>query len=109
MLGQALALRLRQGGHEVTILEAAPGAGGLAGAWTVGEVTWDIHYHVILPGDARLLDLLAELGLSEEIAWVRSQTGFFANGQALAAQQRLRLPAPAGARTGGEAARWHSP
>ena len=52
MLGQALALKLREAGHEVTILEAAPGAGGLAGAWTVGGVTCDIHYHVILPGDA---------------------------------------------------------
>jgi protoporphyrinogen oxidase len=96
MLGQALALRLREAGHEVTILEAAPGTGGLAGAWTVGGVTCDIHYHVILAADSRLLGLLAELGLSEEIAWVRSRTGFFANGKLSpldSGLDYLRLPA----------------
>jgi protoporphyrinogen oxidase len=43
-----------------------------------------------------LLDLLAELGLSEEIAWVRSQTGFFANGRLSPLNSGfdyLRLPA----------------
>jgi protoporphyrinogen oxidase len=96
MLGQALALRLREAGHEATILEAAPDTGGLAGAWTVGGVTCDIHYHVILPGDRRLLDLLEELGLSDEIAWVRSRTGFFANGRLApldSGLDYLRLPA----------------
>ena len=96
MLGQALALKLRKAGHEVTILEAAPDTGGLAGAWTVGGITWDTHYHVILPGDRRLLALLDELGLSDEIAWERSRTGFFANGRLSPLNtglDYLRLPA----------------
>ena len=95
MLGQALALKLREAGHEVTILEGAPHTGGLAAAWTVGGITWDTHYHVILPGDRRLLALLHELGLSEEIAWERSRTGFFANRRLSplnSALDYLRLP-----------------
>ena len=81
MLGQALALKLRNAGHLVTIFEAAPTSGGLAGAWTVGGVTCDQHYHVILPADTRLLALLDELGLADEIEWKRSQTGFCAEGR----------------------------
>ena len=51
---------------------------------------------MILPGDARLLDLLAELGLSDEVAWERSHTGFFANGKLSPLDSGfdyLRLPA----------------
>ena len=43
-----------------------------------------------------MLDLLAELGLGEEMAWERSRTGFYADGKLIAAEQRmdyLRLPA----------------
>ena len=96
MLGQALALRLREAGHVVTILEAAPAGGGLAGAWTVGGVTCDMHYHVILPGDRRLLDLLDTLGLTNETEWKRSQTGFCAEGTLSplnSSLDYLRLPA----------------
>ena len=96
MLGQALALELRRAGHEVTLLEAAPRTGGLAAAWSVGDVTWDTHYHVILPGDRRLLALLDELGLGREVEWRRSRTGFFADGRLSPLDgglDYLRLPA----------------
>lgn len=96
VLGQLIALRLREAGHAVTILEAADEAGGLAAAWTVGDVTCDVHYHVILPGDRRLLALLDELGLGAEVAWARSRTGFYADGRLSplnSGMDYLRLPA----------------
>jgi protoporphyrinogen oxidase len=77
MLGLTLALRLRQSGQEVTVLEAAPSMGGLASAWQVGDVVWDRYYHVIMLSDARLRALLAELGLEDEIAWNVTRTNFY--------------------------------
>ncbi|MEM6825605.1 MAG: FAD-dependent oxidoreductase [Pseudomonadota bacterium] len=95
MLGQALALRLRSAGHNITVFEASQVVGGLAAAWHVGGVTCDKHYHVILPADTRLLELLDELDLHGEIEWARSQTGFFAGGEMSplnSALDYLRLP-----------------
>jgi len=81
ILGQALALRLRRSGKRVVLLEAAPDLGGLASAWTVGSVTYDKFYHVILPFDERLLRLLDEIGLGDEVEWKSTQTGFFSEGR----------------------------
>ena len=76
-LGMTLAHRLAQAGHDVTLLEAAPALGGLAGAWRLGDVVWDRHYHVTLLSDTRLRALLEELGLEREMAWVQTRTGFY--------------------------------
>ena len=85
MLGMTLAFRLRQAGHEVTLLEAAESLGGLASAWTLrddgGDVVWDRHYHVILLSDARLRALLGELGLDGELRFTHTRTGFYAGGR----------------------------
>jgi protoporphyrinogen oxidase len=81
MLGQVLALRLRRQGKEVTLLEAAPDLGGLAVTWSVAGVTFDKFYHVILPFDDLLLSLLNELGLSDEVVWKKTRTGFFSDGR----------------------------
>lgn len=80
-LGMTLAHRLAQAGHDVTLLEAAPALGGLAGAWQVGDVVWDRHYHVTLLSDTRLRALLAELDLEREMAWVQTRTGFYTDGR----------------------------
>ncbi len=81
MLGLMLAHRLRQSGHAVTVLEAAPQLGGLAAAWQMGDITWDKHYHVILMSDFRVRELLAEIGLADELRWVETKTGFYTDGQ----------------------------
>ncbi|GAC1302341.1 MAG: NAD(P)/FAD-dependent oxidoreductase [Vulcanimicrobiaceae bacterium] len=81
MLGLTLALRLAEGGTPVTVFEAAPEFGGLAAAWTVGDVTWDRHYHVTLFSDARLRTLLDDLGLGAEVRWTSVGTGFYSGGR----------------------------
>lgn len=81
MLGLALARRLRRAGRRVTVLEAAPQLGGLAAAWTLGELTWDKHYHVILLSDARVHELLEELDLATEFVGVETKTGFYTDGR----------------------------
>lgn len=80
LLGLTLAHRLAGQGKDVTLVEAAPYLGGLASAWTLDDVTWDRHYHVILASDKHLRRILAELGLDGEIEWATTRTGVLANG-----------------------------
>jgi protoporphyrinogen oxidase len=81
MLGLTIALRLRQQGHSVTVLEAADRLGGLAAPWNLGDVVWDRHYHVTLLSDTKLRTLLRELDLDDEIDWRITKTGFYAQGR----------------------------
>ena len=100
MLGLTLAHRLCEQGRPVTIYEAAPTLGGLAGAWSLpveGEepIVWDRHYHVTLLSDSHTRGILAELGLDEEIEWVKTRTGYYSEGRLSSvsnALEFLRLP-----------------
>jgi protoporphyrinogen oxidase len=76
-----LALRLRQRGHDVTLIERAPQLGGLANAWNLGDIVWDRHYHVTLLSDMHLRGLLVELGLDEDLQWATTRTGFYTDGK----------------------------
>lgn len=81
MLGSTLALRLAQAGHQVTLFEAAGELGGLASAWTLGDVVWDRHYHVTLLSDSYNRALLSELELEAEMEWVETRTGSYFDGR----------------------------
>jgi protoporphyrinogen oxidase len=81
ILGMTLALRLSNQGHNVTIFESSDKTGGLAAAWSLGDITWDKHYHVTLASDIHTVKLLRELGLEEELRWNRARTGFYADGR----------------------------
>lgn len=90
-----LARRLAAEGNQVTVFEAAPEPGGLAMTWEIAGVRWDKHYHVILPTDTRLVSLLDELGIGDDVAWEKSSTGLYA-GDTLysvsSTSEFLRLP-----------------
>jgi protoporphyrinogen oxidase len=75
-----LAHRLAQHGQDVTLFERAEHLGGLAGAWKLGDVVWDRHYHVTLLSDSYTRAMLAELGLEENMDWVQTRTGFYTDG-----------------------------
>ena len=81
MMGLTLAHQLTKAGQKVTVLEARPSLGGLADAWSLGDVVWDRHYHVSLLSDDRLRNLLDELGLTDELKWVETKTGFYTDGK----------------------------
>ena len=81
MLGLTLALRLAQAGRQVSLYEGAEAIGGLAGAWALGDVVWDKHYHVTLLSDTRTRGVVAELGLGDEFQWVETKTGFYTDGE----------------------------
>ncbi|XZE20606.1 FAD-dependent oxidoreductase [Pirellulaceae bacterium SH449] len=80
-LGLAVARKLLDQKKSVTVLEAAPTIGGLASAWSIGDVVWDRFYHVTLLSDRYLRELLTELDLEREIDWVKTKTGFYSSGR----------------------------
>jgi protoporphyrinogen oxidase len=77
ILGTVLALRLQQAGAQVTLLERGPSLGGLAGAFDFGGHRVDRFYHVIVPSDERMLGLVDELGLQDELTFSPVGVGFF--------------------------------
>ena len=79
MLGLTLAMRMAKQGHDVTLIEAAPSLGGLAGVWNIGDVEFDKHYHVTLLSDSRLRNLVSEIGLEDKMRWIETKTGFYTN------------------------------
>ncbi len=95
-LGMTLAYRLAQQGRQVQLIEAQAELGGLASAWQLGPITWDRHYHVTLLSDTSTRRLLRELGIEDQIEWVETKTGFYADGHLYSlsnAIEYLRLPA----------------
>jgi protoporphyrinogen oxidase len=80
VLGMLLAHRLAQAGRKVTLFESATQLGGLTSVWQLGDVTWDRHYHVIVPSDSYLRSVLRELDLDDAIRWVQTRVGFCVNG-----------------------------
>jgi protoporphyrinogen oxidase len=95
VLGLTFAHRAAQAGHRVTLIEGAPQVGGLASAWTLGDVMWDRHYHVTLLSDAWTRGILRELGLEQEMRWVETRTGYYAEGRLSSVSDTiefLRLP-----------------
>jgi len=96
VLGLTVARRLASRGHQVVLLEASAQVGGLASAWTLGDVVWDRHYHVTLLSDTRTRAMLADLGLQDDVRWVETKTGVYAGGELHSVSnsvEYLRFPA----------------
>jgi len=81
IMGMTVALRLAQRGEQVTLIESFSSLGGLAGPYRMGNVTWDRFYHVILMSDSFTRNILAEIGLEDDIRWVETKTGFYTGGK----------------------------
>ena len=91
ILGMTLAYRLAQQGKKVTLYESASQVGGLTSAWQLGDIVWDRHYHVTLLSDTHLRSLLKELDLEEDIQWVETKTGVYAEGKLYSVSNALEF------------------
>jgi len=90
-LGLTLALRFAKAGARVTVFESADEIGGLAGAWKIGDVVWDKHYHVTLLSDSHTRRIVEEIGLGDEFEWVETKTGFFTDGKLVSMSNTLEF------------------
>lgn len=79
--GLTAAFYLLRAGCQVTVLESRPQPGGLATYFDFGPFYWDKFYHCILTSDGPLLQLISDLGLSDEMRWTETKVGFFTNGK----------------------------
>lgn len=78
IMGISLGYFLSRQGVQVTIYEASPTLGGLAGSIILPDGTVvDRFYHAILSSDRHLIDLCQELGIADRLRFQETKTGFF--------------------------------
>jgi len=81
VMGLSSALDLLEEGHEVTLLEAAPTPGGMAGSFDFGGVPTEKFYHFICGADRAYFRWLDRLGLSRHLKWRRTTMAVFHGGR----------------------------
>ena len=75
--GLSAAYHLSKEGHMVTVFEADPELGGLAGSFTVGAARLEKFYHHWFTSDHEIISIIDELDLNEYIDEVDSNTAVF--------------------------------
>lgn len=81
LLGLAVAHGLSKRGVPVTVYEAAPQLGGLAGTTKLGGVEVDRYYHAVTLGDDRVLAMAEEFGLRDDMRFRPLGAGFYNGGR----------------------------
>ncbi len=78
IMGITLGYFLSRQGMQVTIYEASPVLGGMAGPILLQDGTpVDRFYHAILSSDDHLADLCRELGIADQLRFKETRTGFY--------------------------------
>lgn len=81
MMGLTTAYFLSRKGHQVTVFEKESEIGGLSRSEEIlPGLRWDRFYHVILSTDEELLNFIDEIGLSLDLQFKETKTGFFTDG-----------------------------
>lgn len=80
-MGLAAAYHALKLGHEVTLLEAGPDAGGMAAHFDFGGLSLERYYHFVCKADAPTFALLDELGIGDKMRWVPTSMGYFFHGR----------------------------
>jgi protoporphyrinogen oxidase len=76
-MGLAAAYHALKRGHQVTVLEAAPEAGGMAAHFDLDGVSTERFYHFVCKADHSTFDLMAELLIGDKMRWVSTSMGYF--------------------------------
>ncbi len=79
--GLVTALRLSKAGFNVIILESSSEVGGLLGTYKTPNYEIERFYHHILPYDNELIDLIKELGLSDDLIQMPASVGNLVRGR----------------------------
>lgn len=78
-MGLAAAYRAARSGHDVTVIEAAPEPGGMAGHFDFDGISLERFYHFICKTDYPTFQLMRELGIEDALVWRGTSMGFFSN------------------------------
>jgi protoporphyrinogen oxidase len=81
LAGLAAAYDLGRDGFNVTLLEGASNAGGLASSFRLEGAPIERFYHFICRTDVDLVHLVRELGIQDKLHWRQARTSFFHNGR----------------------------
>jgi len=81
LAGLTAALRLALGGLRVRVFERYPRPGGLARVLDIGGEAIEAFYHHLFTTDTAYVALAEELGLADEIEWLPSRMGIWADGR----------------------------
>jgi protoporphyrinogen oxidase len=68
-MGLAAAWQALTRGHQVTLLEAAPEAGGMAAHFDLAGLSIERFYHLVCKADAPTFALMQELGIGDKMRW----------------------------------------
>jgi protoporphyrinogen oxidase len=80
-MGLAAAYYALKRGHQVTVLEAGPEAGGMAAHFDLGGLSIERFYHFVCKADRPTFELLGELGLGDRMRWVATSMGYYIDGR----------------------------
>jgi protoporphyrinogen oxidase len=89
--GLAAAYRLARLGNDVTLWERNAYLGGQAAAFPVAGSALECFYHHLFTSDTEIQALMNELGIGDELIWLDSSVGFFADGKIFPLQGALDL------------------
>jgi protoporphyrinogen oxidase len=80
-MGLAAAWQALSRGHQVTLLEAAPEAGGMAAHFDLAGLSIERFYHFVCKADAATFALMQELGIGDKMRWRPTSMGYFFAGK----------------------------
>ncbi|MDQ3695133.1 MAG: NAD(P)/FAD-dependent oxidoreductase [Chloroflexota bacterium] len=81
MAGLTAAYRLAKAGHRVTLWERGEKLGGQAVAFPVAGSALEHFYHHLFQSDREIAALMGELGIGDDLLWITSNVGYFADGR----------------------------
>ncbi|MDA0263206.1 MAG: NAD(P)/FAD-dependent oxidoreductase [Chloroflexi bacterium] len=79
--GLAAAYQLTKTGHTAEVFEQAPFLGGQASTFDVFGGRLERGYHHLFVSDTDITDLIHEIGLGGQLAWLESSVGFYLKDQ----------------------------
>jgi protoporphyrinogen oxidase len=79
-MGLAAAYRALKLGHEMTLIEAAPEAGGMAAHFDLAGLSIERFYHFVCKADAPTFALMREIGIGDKMRWRETSMGYYVEG-----------------------------
>jgi protoporphyrinogen oxidase len=89
--GLAAAYRLARYGNDIVLWERNDYLGGQAAAFAVAGSALEYFYHHLFMSDTEIQALMDELGIADDLIWLDSSVGFFADGNIYPLQGAMDL------------------